>query len=180
MALTATLHRIDVSLQHVDRGVYGDVEVRIAQHPSETRRHLVARAVAFVLEQQEGIGFEGDLSNAEGPAIGVRDLRGDRLAWIDIGLPSAERLHRASKACARVVVYTHQDPQLLTREARTRPVHRLEHIEAYALDPAFLDAVAERLERSSRWELVVTGGALYLTTGGTTLESELVPIRLAP
>lgn len=39
------------------------------------------------------------------PTIAVRDPTGASRTWIDIGAPDAARLHRASKAAARVVVY---------------------------------------------------------------------------
>ena len=41
--------------------------------------------------------------------IAIRDLTGEITTWIDIGTPDAARLHKASKAAARVVVYCHKE-----------------------------------------------------------------------
>ena len=38
MALTATLYHLQVTLSDVDRGVYEALDLRVAQHPSETMR----------------------------------------------------------------------------------------------------------------------------------------------
>ncbi len=110
MALGATIYAFDIELSDVDRNVYQSLNLRVAQHPSETQDYLVARVLAYCLEYTEGIGFSKGLSDPDEPAIFVRDLTGALQAWIDIGLPEPERLHRASKAAPRVAVYTHKDP----------------------------------------------------------------------
>ena len=65
----------------------------------------------------------------------------------EIGTPSAERLHKVSKASPRVVVFTQHDPRLLIREAQSRTIHKLEQIEVYALEPAFLDRLGAAVTR---------------------------------
>ena len=180
MALTATMHRVEIALEDSDRNLYTALEARIARHPSETLRHVVARLCAFALQHEEGIVLGPPLTDELQPTIGVRDLRGDLRAWIEVGSPSADRLHRASKACARVVVYVDGDPRNFLREVGTRTIHRVEHIEAFALDASFLDAVGASLERTAKWQLVVSGGTIYLTTGGRMHETEIRRLTLAP
>lgn len=165
MALTATMLRFELILADSDRGVYETLDLRVAQHPSESERFLVARVLARALEQAEGVGFGRGLSADEEPALHQRDLRGDLLAWIDVGSPSVARLHKASKTGARVVVYTWKGGEALAAEA-AQAVHRADELEIYALEPAFLDLAAAALERMNRWELSVSGGTLYLGVGG--------------
>src|SRR3954468_20360569 len=106
MALTATVRRFEIALSDTDRGVYETLDWRVAQHPSESERYLVARVLARALEHAEGLEFsKGGVSDDTEPALVQRDLRGDLRAWIEIGSPTPERLHKATKACARVAVY---------------------------------------------------------------------------
>lgn len=164
MALSATVRKFEISLADSDRGVYESLELRVAQHPSESERYLVARVVARCLEHGEGLEFsKGGVSDDEEPALVQRDLRGDLVAWIEIGSPTPDRLHKATKACKRVVVYAWKNPDELAAAIGERGVHRGDTIELSALDPAFLDAVATKLDRVNRWDLAVTGGSLYLT-----------------
>src|SRR5580692_6983854 len=126
MALTATIHHVEVVLSDVDRSVYESLDLRVARHPSESGRYLVTRLLAYCLSYEEGIAFsKGGLSSADEPPIAIRDPTGTLLAWIDVGSPSAERLHKAAKAAARVSLFTHADPALLRREASSRPIHRV-------------------------------------------------------
>lgn len=172
MALGATVFRLEIALSDVDRGVYTSLDLRVAQHPSETLRYLVTRALAYSLSYEEGIAFsKGGLSDVDEPPISVRDPTGVLVAWIDVGNPSAERLHRASKAARRVEVYTTHDLALLRREAGSRAIHRVESIDVYPLPQPFVDELAARLERTTRIELTRTDGQLYAAVAGATLEA---------
>ncbi|MGO8608693.1 YaeQ family protein, partial [Rhizobium johnstonii] len=57
MATGATIHTFSVQLADVDRGVYEDLMLRVARHPSETDAYMVTRLHAYLLEYQEGIAF---------------------------------------------------------------------------------------------------------------------------
>ena len=48
MALTATMRRFEIELADSDRGVYEALDLRVAQHPSESERYLVARVPFMV------------------------------------------------------------------------------------------------------------------------------------
>jgi len=111
MALQATVYNFDIELADNDRGVYESLALRVARHPSESEDYLVARLLAYLLEFKEGIAFSRGISDPDEPAIAVRDLTGAIETWVDIGTPEAARLHKASKAARRVVVYTHKDPR---------------------------------------------------------------------
>jgi uncharacterized protein YaeQ len=178
MALNATIHQFDIDLADADRGVYQTLALRVARHPSEAEEFLVARVLAYCLEWTEGIGFSKGLSTPDEPAIHVRDLTGQLLAWIDIGVPDAARLHRAAKAAPRVAVYTHKDPALLQTALAGARIHRAEHLALHAFDRGLIDALCTRLARRMSWSVSVTGGHLYVTTGTDTLEGHVV--ALAP
>jgi uncharacterized protein YaeQ len=136
MALTATMYHLHVALSDVDRGVYEALDLRLARHPSESERYLLTRLLAYCLSYEEGIAFsKGGLSSASDAPITVTDPTGALLAWIDIGSPSAERLHKASKLAPRVSLFTAADLPSLRREAASRPIHRLADIDVWQLAP---------------------------------------------
>lgn len=169
MALTATVHTFDIALADSDRHVYESLALRVARHPSETEEYLLTRVLAYALEFTEGIEFSRGLSEPGEPAITVRDLTGAIRSWIDVGTPDAARLHRASKAAARVAVYTHRDPALLIARLAGERIHRVEALELYAVDRGLLAALAARLERRMAFGLSVVDRGLYLSLGGDTL-----------
>jgi uncharacterized protein YaeQ len=180
MALPATMRRFEITLADSDREVYESLELRVAQHPSESERYLVARVLARALEHAEGLEFsKGGVSDDTEPALVQRDLRGDLVAWIEIGAPTPDRLHKATKASRRVVVYTWKDPPAFVEAIRERGVHRADTIELNALAPEWLDAIAATLDRVNKWDVSVAGGAIYLTINGTLFEGAVNKISVA-
>src|SRR4051812_959350 len=169
MALSATVYHLQIELSDVERGVYETLDLRVARHPSESTAYLLTRVIAYALLFEEGIAFSKGLSTGDEPALWVKDLQGNLKVWVEVGAPSADRLHKASKACPRVVVFTQRDPRLLIKEAQTRPIHKVEQIEVYAIDPAFLDRLEAITDRSARWTLLRNDGLLYATAGDETV-----------
>ena len=147
MALNATVYSFEIELADVDRGVYASLALRVARHPSETAEYLLTRVLAYCLEYTEGIEMSRGLAEPDQPALVVRDLTGTCLAWIEIGAPDAARLHKASKAAPRVVVYTHKDPHQLVRQLAGERIHRAADLEIHGVDRALLAELAALLAR---------------------------------
>ena len=178
MALGATMRRFEIEVADSDRGVYEQLALRAAQHPSESDRYLAARVIARVMEHAEGVEFSaGGVSSGDEPAIVRRDLRGDLIAWIEVGSPSPERLHRASKLGGRVAIYGWRGDALAREIAETR-VHRAEDLELFDLAPELLDAIAATLDRSNTWALSIAGGALYATCNGVAVGGAIRRVTL--
>ncbi len=179
MALTATLYTFDIALSDVDRGVYEQLAIKAACHPSESEEYLLTRVLAYCLEFTEGISFsKGGISDPDDPAIVVKDLTGAWKSWVEIGAPDAARLHLASKASPRVAVYTHKDPRLLLRTYEGARIHKAEQIALFAVDRDLLAALAERLDRRNTWTLSVTDGTIYIDVGGASLSGDFPRIPL--
>ena len=134
VALTATIYNFDVQLSDVDRSVYETLSLRAAQQPSETEEYLVARARVLSRVHRRHRVHEG---TGRARRAGRRRARPHRRAksWIEVGSPDADRLHKASKASPRVVVYTLQrsgEPRAPVR-GDAHPSRR--EIELYARRP---------------------------------------------
>ncbi len=178
MALTATIYNFDIELADADRRVYESLALRVARHPSESEEYLVTRVLAYVLELTEGIEFSRGVSDPEEPTLAVRDLTGAIRTWIEIGTPDAARLHKASKAAARVVVYTHKDPGQFLRRLAGERIHRVEALEVYAIDRGLIAALTARLERRVAFSLSVTDRELYISIGTDTLTGAVTRLQL--
>jgi len=171
MALGATLYTFNIDLADADRGVYEPLELRVARHPSEGEEYFLTRVLAYCLEYTAGIAFSNGLFEPDEPTIAVRDLTGLLKVWIDVGAPEASRLHRASKAAPRVVVYTHKDPAPWIARLAGERIHRADSLELYALDREWLATLVHRLVRRMSFSLTVSEQTVYLSMGEETLPS---------
>src|SRR5205085_6853853 len=169
VALASTIYNVSVDLSDVDRGVYESLALRLAMHPSETMEYMATRLLAYCLEYAEGIEMTAGLSDGDEPAIVVRDLTGRITGWIEVGLPDADRLHRAAKLARRVAVYCHRDVRNLLHQLEGKRIHRAEEIAIYSFGAGFIGALAERFERRVAMSLSVTERHVYLDIGGNSL-----------
>ncbi len=179
MALSSTLYTFDIDLADADRGVYEKLLLRVARHPSEAEDFLVARLLAYCREYTEGIGFSTGLSTPDEPAISVRDAAGELKAWIDIGVPDAARVHRASKAAPRVAIYTHKPRGNLIRALAGERIHRVEALELIEFDRELIARIAQRLGRRMKLAVSFSGARAYVAIGDETIEGALENFTLS-
>ena len=178
MAQTATIYNLNIDLADIDRGVYETLDLRVARQPSETIEYMLMRVFAYCLEYADGISMTEGVAAGDEPAILVRDLTGRITAWIEVGMPDADRLHRGSKLAGRAAVYTHRDVRKLLSSFSSGNIHRAAEIPVYAFDRSFVDEVAGLLDRRSSLSLSITERELYLETSGrkfrTTIEEHRI------
>jgi uncharacterized protein YaeQ len=178
MAQTATVYNLSIDLSDVDRGVYEQLDIRIARHPSETAEYMLVRVLAYCLEFQDGIFLTEGVASADEPAILVRDMTGQITSWIEVGLPDASRLHRGSKLAGRAAVYTHRGRLLLSQLAGSK-VHKSESVPIYTLDSEFIDEVAKLIDRRSSIGLSITEQQIYLTISGRDFTTSIQQHRIS-
>ena len=173
MALPSTLHRFELDISDVDRGVYERVEFRLVRHPSESVAYALVRVLAYALEYSESLQFGPGLCDADEPALSAPDGQGGIAVWIDVGGPSGDRLHKATKKAESVVVYTHRDLAALQKDWTSRAIHRGETIRVISVRGPLLDALEPTFDRTNVWGLVRTDGTLYVTVGDETFSGAI-------
>lgn len=179
MARQATTKRFAVDLSHVDENVYQKLDLRLAQQPSETDAFLLTRLIAYALltrdDEQSTLAFsKGGLTTPEDPAISRVSLDGRMLVWCEVGHPSIERLHKASKSSPLVVLVTHHDPERMQKELAEATLFRKEELVVWAIDAAFLAELAGKLgERGGELSLTISDGTLYVEVAGAALSAPL-------
>jgi uncharacterized protein YaeQ len=178
MALTATIYNFATELADVDRGVYETLDLRVARQPSETMEYMLTRFLAYCLEYTEGIELTEGVASGDEPAVLVRDLTGRITAWIEVGIPTAERLHRGSKLAGRAAVYSHRSVRQLLAELGGKKIHRAAEIPIFTFEPGFIEKVTAVLERREKVSVSVTERQLYLDISGTTFTTAIVENRL--
>lgn len=173
------LYRFNIELSDIDRGVYQTLDLRLAQHPSETETYLLTRLCAYVLSYQEGLEFAPEgLHDPDTPALWLKDLRGNINLWIEIGNPSARKLHKATKVAGQVAVYTYKNPKVLLDDVKANEIFKVETIQFYALTPEFLQSLEKKLEKNNRWSVIVQEGQMTVTIAEDSFLTQIQQIRL--
>ena len=101
MALKATIHKVRLQVADMDRNIYGDHELTIARHPSETDERMLMRVLAYALnvpaDREKGdLVLAKSLWDVDEPDLWQVDLTGQVIHWIEVGQPDDRRLAKAS------------------------------------------------------------------------------------
>lgn len=178
MALPSTLHRFDLSLSHVDRGIDRSVTLSAARHPSETAERLWLRVLALLWQWEEGIAFGPGLCEPDAPDAIAAGLDGTTRLIVRVGKPEPERVDRdVSRGGGARVAVLFESPRRLEQflvQARERGLGRVGRAELGAVDPALLAALAREEGRRIRATVTIVGDHVYVDLGGTTVDGPIV------
>jgi uncharacterized protein YaeQ len=176
MAQPSTIYRANIQLSDIDRGLYESLQVTVAQHPSETEERLLARLLAYALYYEPELVFTKGVGAGDEPDLWLKGPDGRVKLWIEVGLPDAERLLKASRHSERVVLCAFGSAQAVWMKQQQPKLAGVPNLSIITLDQAFLKLLSGQLQRSITWSLTVTEGLLYLNIDGQTLESSVTHV----
>jgi uncharacterized protein YaeQ len=172
--MTTTLYRFQIELSDIPRAIYETLDFRVAQHPSESMPYLLTRILAFVLNTTEDLTFAPTgLHDPDAAAINIPEANGGFKTLIEIGSPSARKLHKATKSAKSVKIYTYKNPNTLIEEIRSEKVHRAQEIELYSIPMSFLSELEPLLKRDNRWGILFDDGTITIQAGDISVSGEL-------
>lgn len=106
MAIGATIYKVSLTLSNLNIHQYEDFQLTMPMHPSENEERLMWRLVCFCLCAHSDLQFTKGLSTQEEPELWQKDLTGEILHWIEMGLPEEKRIKQAIGKSTRVSVFT--------------------------------------------------------------------------
>lgn len=173
MALPSTIYKAAIQLSDIDRGVYESLQATVAKHPSETDERLVARLLAWAIFNEPELAFTKGLCVADEPDIWMKGPDGRVRFWVEVGLPEADRIIKASRHAERVALLACGRALSSWSQQHLPKVAGLSNLTVVSLDQAFINTLAGRLERSITWSMTITEGMVYLEVDGVTHETAI-------
>jgi uncharacterized protein YaeQ len=171
MAQPSTIYRVSIQLSDIDRGLYESLQSTVARHPSETEERLLARILAYALYYDPELTFTKGVGAGDEPDLWIKGPDGRVRQWIEVGLPDAERLVKASRHSEQVILCAYGTARSVWEKQQLPKLAGISNLTVICLDQAFLGRLSERLQRTISWSLTVTEGSLYLAIDGETYES---------
>ena len=175
MAQPSTIYRVKIQLSDIDRGIYETLQASVARHPSETEERLVAKLLAYALFYEDDLQFAKGVGAGDEPDLWSKEPDGRTLAWVEVGLPEAERLIKASRHSGRVALLACGSALPNWERQQLPKLTGVATIAIVSVDQDFIRRLVGLLERVITWEITITEGTLYLQIAGESLET---PIRI--
>ena len=172
------LYRFQIDLSDIDRGLYESLDFRVVQHPSEILSFLLTRVLGYTHSYNPDLKFSATgLGDPDTPAMQSTGVNGAIDLWIEIGNPSARKLHKAAKTAKQVLVYTYKSADVLIADINNNDVHRAGEIKIYSFSTKFLEALEKLLTKNNRWSVLIQQGQMDVNVGEQTVSTELTERR---
>ena len=170
MALRATIYKVELQVNDLDRQIFDSVSLSLARHPSETEERLLVRLLAFAFNLCEGLVFGRGISSEDEATLWQHDLTGALGLWIEVGLPEERMLRRAAGRANQVVLYTYGGRTAAQWWAQNRDaLARIDNLRVVELPPAFTQARAALASRNLQMQVTVQEGEVWISAGDQTL-----------
>lgn len=157
MALKATIYKADLNIADMDQHQYGDYQLTLALHPSEILERLMVRIVAFARYADEQLEFTKDLFETDEPALWKKDLTGQLEQWIEVGLPSEDKVKKAAARCKHVAVIAYGS-QVEDWWKRNSKIKTLEKVEVWQISADSSAQLEQLCQRTMQLQLNVMDG----------------------
>ena len=182
MALKATIHKAQLQISDMDRHVYGEHNLVIARHPSETDERMMIRILAFALylpadELRGRLEFTKGLSDVDEPDLWQLDLTGEVVHWIDLGQPDDRRIMKAHGRAERVTVISFASSTPVWWSNLEGKLTRAPKLSVWQILPEQSQALARLAQRSMQLQISIQDGSVYVSTADASVEVTPVALR---
>lgn len=164
MAEKPTIHKLNLTLSDMDRNVYGDYNLTIALHPSETIERMMVRILAFCYRAAENLSFARGLSAADDPELWLKHDDGRILEWIEVGQPALDRLKKASSQSIAVKVFSYGRGLDMWWKTNAAAIKALPKVTIHYFDADELQALCALADKTMSLTVTITETIAYVST----------------
>lgn len=174
MALKPTIYKFNIALADLNHQHYPNLQLTIAQHPSETKERMLLRLLVYCLHSHENsderMTFTKGLSATDEPDIWHKSYDGQVTLWIDIGEPSFERMKKVCRLAKQTYIYSFNSKSALWWKQNQAQLSDLP-VKVFSFEWSQIQALAEQIERTASWSITISEQALFVTTDAMQLEA---------
>ncbi|MGO2074691.1 MAG: YaeQ family protein [Pseudoalteromonas sp.] len=177
MALKSTIIKAQLSLSDMDRHLYQDFNLTLAQHSSENAQRLMVRLLAYALNVCEGLEFTKGLSADDEPEIWHKNYSNEIELWVELGLPDEKRVKKACNKSKNVVLYTYGENNQAVWWKKYQPkLHDFKNLSIFSLDFAATQSLAELVDRNISLTITIQDGDVWVSSDSANIE--IKPVQL--
>ena len=182
MALKSTIFKASLQIADMDRALYADHALTLAQHPSETEERLMVRLLAFALhvpadDHDGALTFARGLSDSDEPALWRHSLAGELRQWIEVGQPDDRRLAKACGRADQVDLYCYAAAAPVWWAPIKNKVARLSNLRVWQLPAEQSRELATLAERSMQLQVTVQDAVVWVGNGQRSVEIHPQPLH---
>jgi uncharacterized protein YaeQ len=178
MAVKATISKVELQVNDVDRHYYEGHALTLAQHPSETEERMMIRLLAFALNAGERLAFGRGISTDDEPDLWSRDLTGTIELWIEVGQPDEQRIRKACGRAGEVRVYCFSGRSAgIWWQKNEAALQRCGNLRVFEIPSESSAQLAALASRNMRLQCLVQDGHVQVMDDASTVSIDVVALK---
>ncbi len=173
MAEKATIYKATINLADMDRGIYGDYNLTVALHPSETLERMMVRILAFCYCAAENLTFTKGLSSVDEPDLWLKHDNGTILQWIEVGQPAPDRLKKASSQAQVVRVFSYGRGMDMWWKSNGAAIGALPKVTIHCFAADELQLLCAMADKTMKLSVTITEGIAYVSSASENITLSL-------
>lgn len=182
MSFAAKFYTFSIDLNNVDRQLFTKFRVKVPLHPVESLQHLYARMIAYLNSYSEALTFSQGLFDQTQPTIWEKNVIGDVLSWVEVGVPDKKKIEAALRLTPpvsyHIYFYEHSQIPAFCHHLRGSKTNWVAPFSFSLIDPDFLDALVPLESSSPTWEVTIIDSHLYLVIDKREFETTILSIDI--
>jgi uncharacterized protein YaeQ len=172
VALKPTIYKFKIALSNLDENYFDQLELTVAQHPSETPQRMLCRVLCYALFAHRNVSFTKGLSDVNVPDLWSVSDDDRPLIWIEVGEPSLDRLKRASRKAEQAIIVCFKDRSKSWWENLEPKASGLS-LSVLQFKESALEELSGLLERTTELGITLTENTFYIATNAEPIEFEI-------
>ncbi len=178
MAVKATIFKVELQVNDIDRNYYNSHALTMAQHPSETEERLMVRLLAFALNANENLAFGRGISTDDEPDLWQRDLTGQIDVWIEVGQPDEQRIRKACGRSGEVRIYCFSGRSAdIWWKKNAAALERCANLRVFDIPAETTQQLAALASRNMQLQCLVQDGQVQLMDDATTVNVDVLMLK---
>lgn len=182
MSFAAKFYTFSIDLNHVDRQLFTKFRIKVPLHPVEPLQHLYARMIAYLNSYSEGLLFSQGLFDQTQPTLWEKNVIGEVLRWIEVGVPDKKKLELALRLPPpinyHIYFYEHAQIPEFCHHLRGSKTNWVAPFAFSLIDPDFLENLLPYENSSPTWEVTIIDGHLYLVCDKREFDTVVLPVDI--
>lgn len=161
---------LSVELNDLDTSRFLKFRVKLHKHPLESEDHFTVRSLAVATAYSADLNFSTDQLLASEATLVNRDVTGELISWVHVGVPGTKLLKTLKNEAAlnKGEVYIYSEEQL--SELKNLKVK----LNFFQIDSEFVARLTELQNSSPVWNITIVDNQLYISSAGNELQTEFI------
>lgn len=169
----AQLYNFRIDLSDIDNNNYGLITYKSVLHPSETLERMVLRSILYAVFNYQQLEFTKGVCVADEPDLWSQNEDGKTGMWLEIGLPTNERLHKICRDSNQVVLILYGKAYNRYKCQKSIGNNHDNNLSLIYINDQFVTSVAANAIKNNHWSIIIQDNEITVIDGDDTFTTSL-------